>query len=100
MFADTPHVPTCSVFALVPFSVKLQFRFLQQPELGITLERSTFQKGKTLHQHQVSTLDHSRLLGWPVTTLEAFSGSWASLPATELQLPGDQDKALNAVKIV
>lgn len=64
IFADARCAPTHSIFVLVLFSVKLQFCFLQQPELGITLERSTLQGEK----HCIN----SRFL--PLTTANCLAG--------------------------
>lgn len=79
------RVLTCTIVELILFSVKLQVCFLQEPEFCFRPWRSTFEKGKTLHQSKISTLDNSKLLGSPFIIFKAFSGSWASLQAMVLQ---------------
>lgn len=79
------RVLTCTIVKLILFSVKLQVCFLQEPEFCFILWRSTFQKGKALHQSKISTLDNSKLLGSPFIIFKAFSCSWASLQAMVLQ---------------
>lgn len=94
------RVLTSTIVELILFSVKLQVCFLQQPEFCFVLQRSTLQKGKALHRSNISTLDHSKLLGSPFIIFEAFSGPHYKQWCFSHLLQRDQDTAVNAMKTI